>query len=95
MPEYSTAILEQVQQQQSTMVINGIPQDGQTVTVYLAKCKACNRILAQFNPGDSISNVIQYCKHKLAQDFIYCPTCGRKLNYSMDIIDVKETPDAS
>ena len=95
MSDYSTAIIEQTQQQQSTMVINGIPQGGQMVTVYSAKCKSCNRLLAQFNPGESIVNVVQYCKQKLAQDFTYCPSCGCKLNYTMDIIDVKEEQNAS
>lgn len=81
------AILDSAMQQQSTVIINGQPQGGKQVKVYFVKCKDCGRILAQFNPGESIQNIITYCKEKLAKEIIYCPACGNKLIYSMDILN--------
>lgn len=95
MENYSTALIDSVMQQQATMIVNGQPQGGQMVRVYYVKCKNCDRMLAQFNPGEHFINIVNYCKQKLAPDFIYCPTCGCKLNYTMDIIDIKETQNES
>lgn len=87
MEKFATALLDSVQQQQTTMVINGVPQGSQLVTVRFVKCSNCNRVIAQFNPGDPLVGIIDYIKNKLAKDLIYCPTCGCKLNYTADIID--------
>ena len=87
MDKVATALLDSVQQQQSTMIINGVPQGGQKVTVHFVKCNSCNRVLAQFNPGDPIRGIMDYIKTKLANDIIYCPTCGCKLNYTADILE--------
>ena len=87
MDKFATAILDSVQQQQSTMIINGVPQGSQKVTVHFVKCNNCSRVLAQFNPGDPIRGIIDYIKTKLANDINYCPTCGSKLNYTADILE--------
>lgn len=87
MTEYTTVKLKYKLQQQSAFVVNGVPQGGQQVKVYYASCGHCNRVLAQFNPEDSFVNIANYCKAKLATEFKYCPSCGYRLGYTMDVLD--------
>lgn len=86
----ATALLQTRQVQQQQVIVNGVPQGGQIVNQYFIQCSYCNRILGQFNPGDPVPAVIKICKDQVSKDLIYCPTCGSKLHYGMDIIAVKE-----
>ena len=90
MDNIAIAELKSQEQVMSTITINGIPQGGQKVKQYFIQCSNCSRVLGQFNPGDPLIGVIEACKNQASKDMIYCPTCGCKLSWTMDILDSNE-----
>ena len=81
-------ILEEV----NTMLINGQPitQKLQHEEVY---CGNCNRLLFKFAPEDLLQSRRSYLENVGKKDLVYCPSCGSKLNYAIDIIDYKEVKE--
>lgn len=86
MTDFSAVTLTKVRQQQATSIINGVPQGVHDISFYQANCESCGRVLAQFNQGDLLIDIANYCQSKLAKEFLYCPACGCKLVYSVDVI---------
>lgn len=89
MENYSPAILTKQEVPNQQFIVNGVPQKA---FAYVVNCNHCGRVIAQYNPGDPLKAVIQHARNVLAKDMVYCPTCGYKLGYYMDIIDANQTP---
>lgn len=90
MDSIAIANLNKTRIQTQTIIINGVPQTAPEVIQYFVECSHCKRILGQFNPGDPLNAVIDVCKNQVAKDLIYCPTCGYKLDYTMDILELTD-----
>jgi len=73
------------------VVINGIPQNI-TQKGYVVACPDCGRVIYQFPIG--ISEVEVYKaknqgREELLKIATYCPTCGTKLYYGGETIEVE------
>ncbi len=79
--------------QVATIVINGEPQGYQEVEYYHLVCPSCGRVITEFQPGLSELDIIKGLTEKDTQEALYkmnayCPSCGQKLSYDREVIDI-------
>lgn len=69
------------------IIFNGIPQ-MQTILNYNAVCGNCNTILVAFEPQHQFKEIAPFLQNDISKKIKYCSTCGCKLNYNFEIIDL-------
>lgn len=73
------------------VVVNGVPQNQMGIALAIT-CPNCNRVIYQFPVGVTYAQVSvtrSKSRNELEKIASYCPSCGIKLNYDHDIIDVE------
>ena len=75
-------------------VINGQEQTVEQKTTVI-KCPACGEVLLNMGdviPEACVRRIINEDKDRLYANMKYCPHCGQKLRYEVEIIEDVEVP---
>jgi uncharacterized protein with PIN domain len=75
------------------VIINGIPQQGETVKIPILICPTCNVVLVRFNQGTSYLQAIETAEKQVSQTMKYCSHCGQKLSFPSIINNIEVTEE--